>query len=118
MANTHPYIARVSAGDALYIPDGWWHVVRSLAGRNIAIALEVAPYKAEQSVWSQEMITMRNAPGLYWAEQVRISAAMREEHAERIPSRTHNRPIRCDAPLAEPPSSLEACAWLGEEPHF
>ena len=82
------------------------------------IALEVAPYKHEGNVWPEEMRRMRATPGLYWAEQVRISAAMREAHAERIPSRTHHRPIACDNPLEEPPRSLAECPWLGREPKF
>lgn len=103
-----------------YIPDGYWHVIHSVPGeRNVAIALEIAPYAGEAGVWPEEVRRMRDAPGLYWAEQVRISAAMREQLAERIPSRTsHRRPIACDAPLESPPRSLAECPWLGEHPRY
>ena len=30
-----PLFANLTAGDALYIPDGWWHVVHSPKGRNV-----------------------------------------------------------------------------------
>ena len=35
----------VRPGDAFYLPDGWWHLIRS-HGRNIAIAIEFEPVLA------------------------------------------------------------------------
>ena len=69
MSNAQPMIARLEAGDALYLPDGWWHVIRS-HGRNVAVALELAPFAGEMGVWPREMVRLRDDPGLYWAEQV------------------------------------------------
>ena len=84
----------------------------------VAIALEFAPYKGEHGVWPHEMRVARDAPGMYWAEQMTINAAMRERFAEDLPSRKDGRPIKCDAPLEQPPSSLEDCPWLGVKPTF
>ena len=44
MADTQPLLAKLEAGDALYLPDGWWHVIRSHGPRNVAVALEIEPY--------------------------------------------------------------------------
>ena len=30
VASTAPYVAHVRAGDALFIPDGWWHATLNL----------------------------------------------------------------------------------------
>ena len=113
-----PLFANLTAGDALYIPDGWWHVVHSPKGRNVAVALEFAPYRGEHGMWPDDLRVARDAPGLYWAEQMTINAAMRERLAEDLPSRKDGRPIKCDAPLEKPPSSLEDCTWLGVKPIF
>ena len=116
MADAQPLIARLEAGDALYLPDGWWHVIRSHGPRNVAVALEIAPYGGEMGVWPREMFALRETPGLFWAEQVQISATMRERLAEKIPSRHNGRPISCEAGLGDAlPASLADCEWLGEE---
>ena len=58
-------------------------------------------------------------PRLYWAEQVKISATMREMVADRIPSRFDHSPIDCANGLSgTPPESLADCAWLGLEPEY
>ena len=68
------------------------------------------------SVWPRELVTMRDTPGLFWAEQITISATMRERLAEKIPSRHDGKPISCEAGLSEPlPASLAECEWLGQE---
>ena len=36
-AKCRPVIARVEAGDVLYIPNGWWHHVKADPGRNISV---------------------------------------------------------------------------------
>ena len=115
VANATTYIANLSAGDAVYIPDGWWHVVRSHS-RNVAIALEFAPYGGEADAWPTAVLERKGTPGVFWAEQTRIAARMREQHAERIPSRRTRRPIQCDAPIEGLPSSLAQVPHLGMEP--
>ena len=77
VANAATIVANLSAGDAVYIPDGWWHVVRSHK-RNIAVALEFAPFAGEQGLWPRRIQQRRQAPGIFWAEQQRISATMHE----------------------------------------
>ena len=69
-------------------------------------------------VWPREMIQMRETPGLYWAESVRINAAMRERYSIEIPSHVTNKPIVCEPYKEEAmPTSLEACDWLGKDDH-
>ena len=113
----HTYLANLSAGDALYIPDSWWHVVRS-HDRNAAVALEWAPFIHEAGEWPAHVRARKENPGVYWAEQTRIAAAMREQLIARIPSRSTRRPVRCESPLVEPPASLADCSWLGIEPQY
>ena len=118
--------------------------------RNVALAMEMAPYKGEAGLWPISIMKRKGirplavastypsrapaatpitcsclfvnaeARGVYWAEQARTMAAMRERLAHKIPSRTSrpSAPIRCDVPLEEPPGSLEDCSWLGTEPSF
>jgi hypothetical protein len=117
VANATTYLANLSAGDAVYIPDGWWHVIRSHS-RNIAVALEIAPYQGEGGVWPSEVLGRKSAPGVYWAEQISINAAMREQLATQIPSRYDSKPIKCDAPLADRPPTLADVSHLGKEPTF
>ena len=124
IVNAPPLVARLNAGDAVYIPDSWWHVIRSHGstigenGRNIAVALEMMPYSGEMGVWPREMIQMRETPGLYWAESVRINAAMRERYSIEIPSHVTHKPIVCEPYKEEAmPTSLEACDWLGKDDH-
>ena len=61
VANATTYIANLSAGDAVYIPDGWWHVVRSHS-RNVAIALEFAPYGGEADAWPTAVLERKGRP--------------------------------------------------------
>lgn len=56
------------------------------------------------------------APGVYWAEQTKISQAMREALAESIPSSITKKPIKCDVPLEKPPASLKDDPFLGVPP--
>mmetsp|Transcript_20557 Transcript_20557/g.52304 ORF Transcript_20557/g.52304 Transcript_20557/m.52304 type:complete len:99 (-) Transcript_20557:220-516(-) len=88
--------------------------------RNVAIALELALFKGEMGTWPRELQLRRGSPGIYWAEQVRLSTAMREQNIHRLPSRTSPTlaPVQCSKPIAERPSSLADCPWLGHEPVF
>ena len=120
VANASTMYTRLQPGDAVYIPDGWWHVIRSHR-RNVAVALEMAPFKGEMGLWPADVRARGETPGLYWAEQVRIAHTMRERLLADgwITSRTSSTrdPVRCDTPLAERPR-LSQIAWLGEEPHY
>ncbi len=44
----------------------------------MAIALEFAPYAGENGLWPRQYRERHRRPGVYWAEQIRIQAAMRE----------------------------------------
>ena len=114
LASVSPLHARMQSGDALFIPDGWWHVIHS-HGRNVAVALELSPYRSSYGLWPPEVARVSHLPGLYWAEQVRISSRMREELWEQIPSSSHGGPITCETPLEAPPASLGQCPWLGQD---
>jgi len=121
LANATTYYARLKPGDAVYIPDGWWHVIKSHY-RNVAVALEMAPFSGEMGLWPGDVKMRRQAPGLYWAEQVRINAAMHEKYLEEgaIMSRTSpsHDALRCDTAMAEPHPTLAGIPWLGEEPKY
>ena len=109
LVDATPQLATLSAGDAIYIPDSWWHVIRSHE-RNVAVSLEFSPYQGEgRHLWPKRVLERRDAPGLYWAEQMRIDAAMREQLAQRIPSRITGKPIKCDKAVEQ--------TSLADEPH-
>jgi hypothetical protein len=38
-------VAHLHGGDALMIPEGWWHQVRTRPGRNAAVTWEFEPYE-------------------------------------------------------------------------
>ena len=105
-AATHRAVLR--KGDALYIPDGWWHLVRSDGPRNVAVAIEFEPFARgdEQRHWPDDVLERYHWPGLFWAEQVRIKYEMRERlSAANYASATTGRPIRCGR-LAKHPIML------------
>jgi len=97
-AESTPMYARLAAGDALYIPDGWWHLIRSHK-RNIAVTFEMHPWEARVGATRQEgmeaMLRRISTPGVFWAEQVRIGHALRRKQAASVPS-----PFRCAATVA------------------
>ena len=106
--------ATVYPGDAFYIPDGWWHLIRS-HGRNVAVALEFHPYAGrEKAHWPRDVVERYDWPGLFWAESVAIRYAMRERYGrEHFRAKLTGRPITCDT-LGEA-SRLSEMHWLGEE---
>ena len=97
-ATAPTHYARVGPGDAVYIPDGWWHVIRS-HGRNIAVALEFEPYDRDgfAASWPINATERFRWEGLFWEEQTRIKYAMREKLAPTLPSMADKQPITCDA---------------------
>ena len=38
-------VAHLRGGDALFIPEGWWHQIHSGPGRNAAVTWEFEPYE-------------------------------------------------------------------------
>ena len=97
-ANAATHRAIMHKGDALFIPDGWWHMVRS-HGRNVAIAIEFEPFGHDgERHWPADVSSRYRWPGLFWAEQVRIKYEMRERLGPtRYTSPITNAPIRCDS---------------------
>jgi len=103
----------VRPGDAFYLPDGWWHLIRS-HGRNIAIAIEFEPVHDDGKLWPPAVTQRYKWPGLFWAEQVVIKYAMRERYLPRLPSKATRKPVACEkrAPRSHPFSKI---SWLGRE---
>jgi len=103
----------VRPGDAFYLPDGWWHLIRS-HGRNIAIAIEFEPVHDDGTLWPPTVSQRYQWPGLFWAEQVVIKYAMRERFLPRLPSTATRKPVTCEkrAPRSHPFSKI---SWLGRE---
>ena len=82
----------IDEGDALYIPDGWWHMIHS-ESRNIGITLEI---EAIQDTWmNQTMLRRKSASGVYWAEQIAINGALRDKHRSRFLARSTQMPFKC-----------------------
>ena len=113
LANATVYLANMSAGDVLYIPDGWWHVVRSY-DRNVAIAVEFAPFRAEATAWPKRVLGRESSPGVFWAEKIAIKGLMREQHLAQAPTMATRRPIQCEG--SNPPRRFEELAF--EEPRY
>jgi len=113
--NSAPLHATVHAGDAFYIPDGYWHLIVSHGPRNVAVALEFSPWTYdEMGHWPADVAERYQWPGLFWAESVSIKYAMRERYgASRYVARQTKRPVVCEelAPI-QPFSQL---SWLGQE---
>ena len=97
-AATHRMLLR--PGDLGYIPDGWWHLVKSHR-RNVAVAIEFEPFSRDgERVWPVDVLARYRWPGLFWAEQVRIKYEMRERlGATRYASATTGVPVRCESRL-------------------
>jgi hypothetical protein len=86
---TPPLRALLQPGDALYLPNGWWHVITS-TGRNVAVALEIEPFATSGlDLWPSEMRAAQNTPGLYWCA---------EHDTRKHAARKHGRPLRVRRP--------------------
>ena len=101
-------------GDALYIPDGWWHLIRS-HGRNVAIAIEFEPFARDgERHWPADVLARYHWPGLFWAESVRIKYEMRERlGASHYTSLVGNAPIQCDHLARHPMLFAEIANQMG-----
>ena len=60
-------LAVLEEGDALFIPDTWFHLVVSresgAAGGNIAVSIDFVPYVGKGSHWPPELIQRKQARG-------------------------------------------------------
>ena len=66
-------VANLRAGDALFIPDGWWHQVRTWPGKNVAVTWEFEPYEGLDALWpGGERTFHRFLNADRWSAQVRM----------------------------------------------
>ena len=69
-------VAHLRGGDALFIPEGWWHQIRTGPERNAAVTWEFEPYEGIATLWGlldsfgQDTFEQFRADGL-WSSQVR-----------------------------------------------
>ena len=92
-------------GDALYIPDGWWHLIKSKPGRNVAVAVEFEPFVPDVlGAWPPDVLQRYRWKGAFWAESVRIKYEMRQRlGASHYLGAATNKPIACDELLPSVP---------------
>ena len=67
-------VAHLHAGDALLVPDGWWHQVRTWPGKNIAVTIEFEPYEGLDALWPADSFE-RYLREPRWSKQVRVKYA-------------------------------------------
>ena len=115
LADAEVHHALLSAGDALYIPSGWWHVISSRLGRNIMLAFEFDPTRRLPQPWTTELRKLSNHPGLFWAEKKRLLATMAESTARAMAAGgVAVESSQCSASLSQTPRNLsEYPGWRG-----
>ena len=62
VANASVQHVRLMPGDALYIPDGYWHVIKS-TDRNLALAFEINPRRLAPEPWTPTLNELYEHPG-------------------------------------------------------
>lgn len=98
---------RLNPGDALYIPDSFWHVIKS-TNRNIALSFEIMPLRPPP-IWTPAMSALRKHPGALWAEKAAMTAYAKEAFG-----RAGRWMDKCDEPLAvgdRPRTLAEHTGW-------
>ena len=103
VANASVQHVRLMPGDALYIPDGYWHVIKS-TDRNLALAFEINTRRLAPEPWTPALNELYEHPGTLWAEQRKIMATMKEAWAHNAPDAAEW--TQCKEPLAKMPASL------------
>lgn len=68
-------VAHLHEGDALLIPDGWWHQVRTWPGKNVAVTYEFEPYEGIDQLWPDQSDFQRFLDEPLWSRQVRMKYA-------------------------------------------
>ena len=103
---------KLRAGDALYIPDSYWHVIQS-SGRNIALSMELGIRRSGMGQYTEAMRMLSMHPGTLWAEKRKLEQSNKEGNARMVPI-TPETQTQCTKPLAQLPSSLaEYPGWHG-----
>lgn len=115
-ANAAAYRTVLRKGDSLYLPDGWWHLIKSLPGRNVAVAIEFEPFVHHVlPLWPPEVLERYEWKGTFWAESVRIKYEMRQRlGATWYRSAATSRPVTCDDILPSVPFahlSAQMASW-------
>ena len=87
-------------GDALFIPDGWWHQVQTWPGRNVAVAWEMEPYEGVEQLWPDP------AAFAAYRSEPKMSAQARVKYANKRRVTMAHGPVACNATL--PPSVTAA----------
>jgi len=93
-------VAHLNEGDALFIPDGWWHQVRTWPGRNAAVTWEFEPYEDLGSLWppsangEDSFHSWLDEP--LWSKQTRL-----KYHMKRLIT-TRGGPIACNESVPLP----------------
>jgi len=74
-------VAHLHAGDALLIPDGWWHQVRTWPGRNAAVTWEFEPFEGLDNLWPRgpegEDLFQTYLRDDKWSSQTRLKYSMK-----------------------------------------
>ena len=55
LANVEHWTATLAAGDCIYIPEGWYHQVRSVGSRSLAVNVWFAPMYGNIGVISDHL---------------------------------------------------------------
>lgn len=99
---------RLNPGDALYIPDSYWHVIKS-THRNIALSFELMPARPPP-IFTPSMSALNNHPGAFWSEKAAMAANAKEAY-----SRQGKWGDKCAEPLAlqdRPRTLAEHTGWV------
>jgi hypothetical protein len=101
--------AKLQKGDALFIPDGWWHQVLSWPGRNVAVAWEFEPYEGIEQLWPPE------ADFHGYVHDPRRSQQVRTKYYNKRLTSMRYLPIACNASAL--PQSVTAETFQCDESH-
>ena len=89
----HGMVAHLHKGDALFIPDGWWHQVRTYPAKNVAVTWEFEPYEGLEQLWPDDFQKYLKLGR--WSSQVRF------KYRNKKAVTTRHGPIACNETLPE-----------------